>query len=371
MRERQITNMRISTETIVRKVTEGQAGKTAFGCMTYGVLLDELVANDSISQEKAHKALWEGATTGRAQIVLAEVRKGNYHFPNTGAYEGEKTYGSELLEHVATKRISMKDALDAIREGRGNRIAYLLDQVEFGMHDMLNPADQTLEQELLRFARLGFVSENLAADPIDAGYRLRAREALEQVRHGDCNQTACSGMSYREELVHLVGLDYVEQGAAHEALLSGHRIVMSRRKQDALDITLAVREGRFAHPAGPYSDDTLTFGQKLKELVAERVVDEEAADTAFIEGRARIIEECARRSHHILDAVARGRSDLSSFSFLTFGEELQLLVEGGKVSREQAEAARCKGAVVREKRAESTWDAGLGNAADDSGYYGS
>ncbi len=354
MRERNIIKKRISRETILENVREGRGHTQAFGRTTYNVLLDKLVASNTISQEKAHKALWEGGTVGRAQIVLAEVRKGNYFFPSTGTRRGKKTYGQELLEHVDA-HIGMQDALSAIREGRSNRIAWLLDQVESGLHDDLNQSDMTYQHELLDFVKCGFLSAGMAAGAVRIGYLRRVQDALAQAACGNCDYTARSGLSYREELGHLARLGFVEQGAAHDALLAGHKIVMSRRKQESLDITLAVREGRFAHPAGPFSNVTSTFGEKLNELVADGVVDEETAHLAFMAGRKRITEECKRRMHYVLDAVAKGRSGLQSFSFLTFGQELLLLVEDGAVSRADAEKAEQKGAEIKSKASNSGW----------------
>ncbi|MDD5339762.1 MAG: hypothetical protein PHV13_00760 [Candidatus ainarchaeum sp.] len=349
MRGKTITKMRIRPETILQKVKDGHGHKTAFGRTTYRALLEGLLHSGTLAQDVVHKALWKGATAGRAKIVLEEVRKGNYAFPNTGTCEST-TYGQELLEHVGANRIAMHDALSAIRDGRSNRMAWLLDQVESGLHDDLNQAGLTYQQELLGFVKGGFLTATMAASAVRIGYLRRVQDALAQVACGHCAHLSRSGLSYREELDYLVRLGFVKPDAAHDALLAGHRIVLGRRKQESLDITLAVREGRFAHPAGPFSNDRITFGEKLKELVADGVVDEETAHLAFMEGRARIVEECTRRSHHILDGVARGKSDVASFSYLTFGEELSLLVESGAITKERAEEAKSAGATIKARR---------------------
>lgn len=356
MRERTITKKHILPETVLKKVREGYGNKLAFGSKTYGVLLEELVATDKISQEKAHKALLEGGTVGRALSVLFEVRAGNYSFPNTGTHEGKETFGQELLEHVAAGRVTMAAAKAAIREGNSERLAYLLDQVEDGWHDILNPYGMTRQHELLKFIRLGLVSASEAARAIRAGYRMRADRALERVRNGEYDTPAESGQSSTEDLMRLVRLGFVRQEDAHLAFFAGNEKLLAWRRAIAADVLDAVSEGRYAHPFGSLADDPPTFGEKLKELVADGAVDEEEAASAFIKGRQHLMDECKRRSHHVLDGVAKGRSDLVSFSFLTFGQELGLLVESGAVSREKAAEAERKGAEIKSKVAKSGYD---------------
>ena len=338
---------RIEPEIILRNVREGHGRQKAFG-RTYHTLLERLVSEKGpVTQEVAHKAMWTGGLVRRAREVLGEVRAGNYAFPNTGTRRGRVTCGQELLEHVHARRITMADALSAIRDGRSNRIAFLLDQVESGLHDVLNPADETYQRELIDLVKRKYVSAGLAAAAVRAGYLRRASIALAQTRCGHGGQPSCSGFSYTEELGHLVRLGFSDQEAAHHALRAGSMIARNRRRQDSIEITLAVREGRSAHPAWPYSNDGLTFGEKLKELVAEGIVDVETANVAFMEGRARLVEDCSLRQPEILSEVSNGMADRRSSSNLTYGQELDILVENKVVAKEKAERARARGAEIK------------------------
>jgi hypothetical protein len=204
---------------------------------------------------------------------------------------------------------------------------------------------------LLGFVKGGFLSAGMAAGAVRIGYLRRVQDALAQAACGHCDHISRSGLSYMEELGHLVRLGFVKQGAAHDAFLAGHGIILGRRKQESIGILLAVREGRFAHPAGPFSNDPSTFGEKLNEFVADGVVDEETAHLAFMEGRTQLLEACKRRSHIILGEVVHGNSDRESpLSFLTHGQELQLLVESGAITKEDAEKAKANGDEINARR---------------------
>lgn len=340
MSESQTRKGEPTPQTILRKVRGGKCNERPFGRTTYRELLEGLVATSHVDQEKAHKALFEGALAMRAQGVLAAVWDGRYYFPNHGGPAGTRTYGAELFRLVAAGKVRRRDAEDAVYYGNQKRADLVLAQIRYGQHDTCNAAGETYSQELLRLVRLGAVAGREASRAMRAGYRMRAVDALERASEGRCDEYSPCRLTYREELDYLVRLGYVDQERAHTALCDGDAHITQRRREYGEFVLRRVSDGKgFLSHAG---DDT--FAGILRKLVAEGIVDHEDAALASVEGSRALESDCISRKKNILWAVAGGKEDAVDVnSGATYSDELAILLASGAVSQHDANEARLKG----------------------------